>query len=234
MTRTTRPLLILVFVLLALLALFVFARTDSGAQTAPAAYSFVNGRAVMEAENAVNLRPQAGGALTITASGTASGSAYIDNTPDGGGVWAGATDAQSYAPRIRFYVAFPTTATYWMWIRAQGVSTADSYHFGLDGIIPSAAMNLGCQAATWTWCTTSRATNAPTVLSVTAGFHYIDLYCREDGCEVDKVIISTTGAYAPTGTGPAETALVTPTPTRTRTPTPVPGATVHARRGDGC
>jgi len=225
MTRTTRPFLLLVFVLLALLALVLFGMTDAGAQTAPTAYSFVGGVASMEAENASSVRAQAGGALTDTADGTASGNQYVDNTPDGGAIWAGTADAQSYAPRIRFYVAFPKAAIYYVWVRAQGVGTQDSFHVGVDGVISASGVNLGCLYSTWTWCITSRSTNQPITINVTAGFHYVDVYCREDGCEVDKVVIATTGAYAPTGTGPAETALVTPTPTRTATKTPTPGDT---------
>jgi hypothetical protein len=38
--------------------------------------------------------------------------------------------------------------------------------------------------------------------------HTVSLWMREDGFSVDKLVLTTDAAYVPTGTGPAESALV--------------------------
>ena len=206
--------------LLLLMVLGMLRPANTNGQAA-GAYVFVNGRASMEAENAASFRPQSGGALTEVTDLTAAGDAYIDNTPDAGAAWADASSAENFAPRIRFAVNFPAPGTYWAWLRMKGGGTNDTAHVGLDGVIPSSAVNIGCQFDVWTWCKTSRTTNAPATIFVTsAGEHYVDVYCREDGCHIDKVIIANTSAYAPSGEGQAETSSATATPTRTPTFTP--------------
>ena len=228
MTRPLRPFLLLVFILLALFALVLFAMSDADAQTGSSAYSFVGGVAVMEAENAAGYRPQTGGSLTEVADGTASGGAYIENTPHGTAIWSDPADARSNAPRVQFRVNFTTTGTYYVWVRMLGAtSSEDAVHVGQAGAAPTGSgVNIGCLFSAWTWCKTSRSTSTGATINITnPGFRTVEVYAVKDGLKLDKVLIAEAIGYVPTGEGPAETALVTVTPTRTATPTTAPGAT---------
>lgn len=43
-----------------------------------------------------------------------------------------------------------------------------------------------------------------TINVATTGVHTVNLWMREDGTIVDKVVITSSSTYTPTGTGPAE------------------------------
>lgn len=50
-----------------------------------------------------------------------------------------------------------------------------------------------------------RGINASASFSVaTTGEHTVNVWRREDGFVVDKIVITTSASYTPTGTGPAE------------------------------
>jgi len=55
----------------------------------------------------------------------------------------------------------------------------------------------------WHWSNSTRD-NARATLSVpTSGLHALNLWMREDGLYIDKIVVTTDPDYVPTGTGPA-------------------------------
>jgi hypothetical protein len=47
--------------------------------------------------------------------------------------------------------------------------------------------------------------SSPGTLAIPAGLHTVTIWDREDGMEIDRIVLSTS-AIAPTGTGPNESA----------------------------
>jgi len=115
------------------------------------------------------------------------------------------------SPHMDFEVNFQKTGTYYVWIRAWGPDgSGDSCHAGLDGQVIATADRI--TSGTWTngyaW-TDATADNAPATFDVaTAGIHVVNIYMREDGLIVDKILLTTNPDYTPTGDGPPENPLI--------------------------
>ncbi|MBO0930003.1 M14 family zinc carboxypeptidase [Fibrella aquatilis] len=112
-------------------------------------------------------------------------------------------------PRLDYSVNFVTTGTYYIWVRmAAGVNGIydDSFHLGLDGATPVTLSpnltNYNNGSAAWTWIKAA-GTTAFRVVITAPGLHTINLWMREDGVQVDKLVMTTSTTYTPTGTGPA-------------------------------
>ncbi|MBD2751395.1 M14 family zinc carboxypeptidase [Spirosoma validum] len=111
-------------------------------------------------------------------------------------------------PRLDYALNFTTTGTYYVWVRmaagADGIYD-DSFHIGLDGGTPvtlnpnSTNYNNGSQS--WSWVKAAGST-AFTVVINTPGAHTLNLWMREDGVRVDKIVMTNSASYTPTGTGP--------------------------------
>jgi hypothetical protein len=58
----------------------------------------------------------------------------------------------------------------------------------------------------WKWCATNYTSNKITMDVMEPGVHYFQLWMREDGYIIDKVILTTNSSYSLTGsdTGPVE------------------------------
>jgi hypothetical protein len=57
---------------------------------------------------------------------------------------------------------------------------------------------------TWRWSVRTRENNRIKVYLQTTGVHTLSLWMREDGFRVDKIVITQSGNYEPSSTGPAE------------------------------
>jgi lysophospholipase L1-like esterase len=110
-------------------------------------------------------------------------------------------------PRLDYQVQFTRTGTHYVWIRALADSGfSDSLHVGLDGGTAGALyMNgLNQDGVTWTWS----HWNAGVIAKINVpslGLHTINVWMRESGVVLDKLVLTTSSSYTPTGTGPAET-----------------------------
>jgi len=110
-------------------------------------------------------------------------------------------------PRLDYQVRFTRAGTHYVWIRALSHSSAsDSLYVGLDGATTGAlymtGMNLDGQ--TWTW-TRQRSGGVATINVTSIGLHTINVWMRESGIVLDKLVLTTRSSYAPTGQGPPET-----------------------------
>lgn len=109
------------------------------------------------------------------------------------------------SPRLDYVVNFPTAGTYFVWVRVSGPSGADdSMHIGLNGALGEFGTNLtGFPAAgTYGWVSTTSGGRARVVVP-SAGNHTVNLWMREDGTIVDRILLTSDTAYVPTGNGPA-------------------------------
>jgi hypothetical protein len=115
------------------------------------------------------------------------------------------------SPRLDFEVNFIKTGTYHVWVRGAGPDGGgDSMHSGLDGAELASADrisgSLNNGLAGWVW-TRDTMDNAPASFTVAdAGIHTVNIWMREDGLRVDKIVITLDVAYNPStvnnGLGP--------------------------------
>ena len=133
----------------------------------------------------------------------ASGNAYLQALPNTG-TNNNNTGYTTLSPELQYKINFTTTGTYYIWIRGLGLTGSDdSIHAGIDGTGPSSAKNIEGFPNSWTW-SKSKAGASATIVVSTAGVHTFNLWMREDGFMVDKILLTKSSSYTPSGTGPPE------------------------------
>lgn len=165
---------------------------------------------VMEAENAHRNTPRGTHSwVEITAQNELSGDRAMSSTPDigtnyilpeGSGYFEEIPEA---SPELEFDVNFSTIGTYHVWVLGNGPNGAgDSLHMGLNGMkTPSAeAIKQFNPLGSWVWSTG----NGATITVGATGTQTVNVWFREDGMQVDKILLTTDANYVPTGFGPAE------------------------------
>lgn len=114
--------------------------------------------------------------------------------------------------RLDYHVEFGTTGTYNVWVRMDCSSGGDdSVHAGLNGTPESyGAIGLTERGSThcssesgWAWMNETDD-GAVTVEVDSAGKHTVNLWMREDGTAIDKILLTTDSTFTPSGDGPSE------------------------------
>lgn len=109
----------------------------------------------------------------------------------------------SSSPQIDYQVNFARAGKYYVWVRGVAPSgDDDSVHIGLDGaeIASSDAISYFDTSLSWT----NRTMDGPiaTLNVATPGLKRLNLWVREDGAIVDRILLTTSETYRPTGAGP--------------------------------
>ncbi|GFD79405.1 hypothetical protein KUL118_22670 [Tenacibaculum sp. KUL118] len=122
---------------------------------------------------------------------------------------------------LTYPVYFDTPGTYFVWARAYSSGSEDNgLHVGLNNTWPSTSQRLQlCEGKNkWTWSSNQRQKEnhcgKPNTIWLDipeSGAHNITLSMREDGFELDKIILTQDPDYKPEGLGPSETRY-TPSP----------------------
>jgi hypothetical protein len=161
------------------------------------------GRVVMEAEHFSANTARASHTWDLTANTSASGGQLMQANPNNGtSINTGYTTG---SPQLDFPVLFTTTGTYYVWVRGYGPGTADrTCHAGIDGSGPSTSDRISGFTTTLSWRKSTLDGPVATIRVATAGKHTINLWLRDDGFRVDKILLTTSSSYTPTGAGPAE------------------------------
>ena len=163
-----------------------------------------NGAVIMEAENYFASAPGSGGISSGWQSfndATASGGTALRAEPNTGVN----TGLNTYGPRLDYKVNFTTTGTYRVYVRsAAATGQDDSYHIGLDGTALTTTSGYGMyHLGSWDWADDANG-GIPVEIEVNnPGEHIFNLWMREDGVEVDKIILKKS-PISPTGMGSAE------------------------------
>jgi hypothetical protein len=168
-----------------------------------------NNLVVMEAENYTVNNTQGADDWTPDTSNVGYSGAGSMATADTAGHYTSPGYAAE-SSRLDFEVNFATTGTHYVWVRTwHPNSNGDSFHVGLDYLENATADNGAVEAGTpasWQWVNINFDNATPLTITVpTTGLHTVNVYPREAGIVVDKVLLTTNAAYVPTGTGPAET-----------------------------
>ncbi|MEI9935599.1 MAG: hypothetical protein WDO69_00110 [Pseudomonadota bacterium] len=163
------------------------------------------GQVVIEAEHFSQNTPRAGHTWDQTSDGAASGGQCMLSNPNNGGNLN--TGYVTASPQLSFSVKFTTTGTYQVWVRGLGAGSADrTIHAGLDGTGPATSDRISGFSATYAWSKSTLDGPVATVSVTSAGVHTVDLWMREDGFRVDRLLLTTNTGLVPSGAGPAESA----------------------------
>ena len=112
---------------------------------------------------------------------------------------------------LSYPVHFETPGTYWLWARAHSTGSEDNgIHFGIDNTWPETAQRWQTIVKNqWHWMSAQRTLKVhrgvPGILTLevpSAGVHTIHVSMREDGFELDKILLVNRKDYAPEGLGP--------------------------------
>lgn len=130
-------------------------------------------------------------------------------------------------PTLHYRVHFTRAGRYYVWARARGQGpAANGLHVGLDGewprndLVDPSTMRLQFPNG-WRWTQNRRGGSQHTGVSATddvsrrdaniwleidaPGPHVVQLAMREDGLELDKLVLTNDPDFEPTGDGPPET-----------------------------
>jgi hypothetical protein len=163
--------------------------------------------AVAEAEHNTDSAPGSNGASNSSwaqfSANSASGDAAMEATPNAGVNTGDSTDG----PRLDYDFEFPSNGTYYIWVRGKAPDgESDSVHVGLDGN-PATYGDIGLsvpRTGSWGWVDEA-ADSRVTVDVASADVHTVNLWMRQDGVKVDKILLTQDSSYTPSGTGPVET-----------------------------
>ena len=158
----------------------------------------------IEAENYDTNVSQGGHSWTPNTTAGYSGAGALWASPNGG-----TTVNQGYvanSPRLDYQINFVATGIHYVWIRAIGASKSDdSVHAGLDvNAVSSSDRITGVYAKSWVWSHSTIDGPVATINVKTPGLHVVNVWMREDGLALDKLVLTTDPAYVPTGMGPPE------------------------------
>ena len=176
------------------------------------AINFESGILVIEAENYENTVIQGGHEWEVVTDTTASNgkTLYVDD--NGGETIYNFADVTGLSPRVDYTVNFATTGTFYVWVRGRsGLSSGsagqdDSVHVGFDGVQQTGVGGITGFGTNYTWGSNATGGGRVTVNVTTTGEHTLNLWMREDGVAIDKLIIADTSTYNPgSGLGPDQT-----------------------------
>jgi len=171
------------------------------------AFQESGGQVVMEAENYDESISRDSKSWELRSSiGGFSGTGYMEPLPNNG--TNNNTGYAANSPELTYLVDFTNTGTYYVWLRGCGTSGSnDSAHTGINGQENTTANRMqlvkSCSSFEWTKARMSGAPNARLTVP-SPGVHEINLWMREDGSRVDRILLTLSSGFTPNGAGPAE------------------------------
>ena len=137
------------------------------------------------------------------------GGAAMQSTPTTPAAGAGFNDPADFlanSPRLDYDIIFTKTGLHYVWVLAWGLDgNSDSLHSGLDGEHVPTADRIGGINNNYGWTNTAYQDAEPISFEITTtGLHTLNIWMREDGSVVDKIVVTANPNYTPTGVGPAE------------------------------
>jgi hypothetical protein len=195
-----------------------------------------NGSVVIEAEHP-HLNASRGDHLWIERTDIANyaGDGFMRVEPDSG--WYLTSDYAGASPELQYQVEFAGSGTYYVWVRAMAQDGAgNSLHVGVDGAESPGGqgVNLAQTDGAWHWTGTTLSGAPATIQIPGSGAHTINVWMREDGLRLDRIIVTADPNFVPDGIGPDESprsdvaAASAATATPTATPAASPSATAEA------
>ncbi|MFZ4483411.1 MAG: alpha-amylase family glycosyl hydrolase [Chthoniobacterales bacterium] len=125
-----------------------------------------------------------------------SGAGFMEAIPNDG--MTVATAPLNVSPELQYAINFTSPGTYYVWLRGYADTTETvSVYVGLDGAGPAAQIDLS-KTGVWSWSATSAGSGAPVVVTVgTAGPHTLNIWMRDAGFVLDKIVLSRNANFSP-------------------------------------
>jgi hypothetical protein len=136
----------------------------------------------------------------------ASEDAYLELLPDGRQKDADGINSKNSIcgePGVKAILGYKfkvdAPGRYYVWIRAYAVDGDDNtLHVGLNEQWPESGKKMHFTGKEWKWSNTQRETKEPIFIDVTAaGVNELQLSMREDGCEIDRIVMTKDKDYVP-------------------------------------
>lgn len=182
---------------------------DNGTCSPTGPFIEVGGMVVMEAESHADNIPRSGHSWDSTFNPQASGQTVMRANPNTN-VHIN-TNYSATSPELTYPVQFTTTGTYYVWIRGRGATADDdSCHVGIDGVEIPTADRISGFGPSLGWSRSTMDGPVATLQVTSAGVHDVNLWMREDGFSVDKIVLTRNPYFWPSGHGPAESERAAP------------------------
>jgi hypothetical protein len=109
------------------------------------------------------------------------------------------SDPMKGSPRLDYRVNLSEPGTYYVWARARGGNHyANSYHIGLNGLPAETAARMeNISDGEWTWSGKIKKKGRATLAIERAGENVVNLWMREDGVQVDRIILTKSKEFKP-------------------------------------
>ncbi len=147
--------------------------------------------------------------VQLTGAGS-TGDGYMQALPDAG-LNINAPNVESDSPHLSYQINFSTTVPnviYYLWVKGDAVDPlANCLHYGLDGVSISFDNDSSPQldqGSVFSWASYTRGGSRPFITIPSAGIHTLDIWMREDGAKIDRLLLTTDVNYDPTGQAPEE------------------------------
>ena len=166
----------------------------------------VTGLLSIEVEHFDSNTSQGGHNWTVESPGGASSSGAARATPNSGS--NNNTGYESLSPRLDYRVNFTQAGTHYVWVRGIGSTLSDdSLHVGLNGVGQSGSDRVTGFTTAWTWSDETMDGVRATVEVSEPGEQLLNIWMREDGVLIDKIVLTTDASLQPSSfgvTGPPE------------------------------
>jgi hypothetical protein len=111
------------------------------------------------------------------------------------------------SPRLDWKVRFSRAGTHYVWARMMAArGTDDSLHVGIDdgGIMAMDIDGIALSSSGWAWTRNTLDAPIATLMVPTTGEHTLSMWMREDGAQVDRLLVTSDAGFTPSGDGPPE------------------------------
>ena len=115
-------------------------------------------------------------------------------------------DYVNTSPHLGYRINVRTPGRYYVWVRAKASSgNDDSLHVGLDGVAAPNGFRVSNFESYWSWSSTLMGSGERAYVDIgSAGEHVFDVWMREDGIIIDKILLTSSDQFEPEGQGLVE------------------------------
>jgi flagellar capping protein FliD len=162
---------------------------------------------VIEAEDFQGQTDRGGFTYSVVADAAASDGEYIESGPDTVAFYNANIEINS--PQTDYHVRFDESGTYYVWVLGRGTANDDSLHMGLDGVVQNTTKDMfggdSTNPTDFVWRNGNLNDNPSRFEITEAGVYDINVFMREDGHDLDKIILTTDAAFVPAGNAQVST-----------------------------